>query len=371
MMAGKMEAAKNVSNEAPAIAHESLKVVTTIDLSSRPEIKGYDFNRGIDYHEIFKSFSSTGFQASNFSSAVDEIWKMIHLRNEPLPEENQDELEEDEFIRRKHNCTIFLGFTSNMSSCGVRDIIRFLVEHKMVDCLVTTCGGIEEDIMKCMAPTYLGEFNLRGRELREQGVNRIGNLLVPNNNYCDLENFFGPILDEMLVEQKKNGFIWTPSKAIARFGEKINNPESFLYWAFKNNIPVFSPALTDGAIGDQIYFHSFRNPGLILDIANDICRINNIAIKALKSGMIILGGGVIKHHICNANLFRNGADFSVYVNTSSDYDGSDAGATPDEAVSWGKIKPDATPVKVHGDASFIFPLLVGETFARWHHGLQK
>mmetsp|Transcript_23652 Transcript_23652/g.39588 ORF Transcript_23652/g.39588 Transcript_23652/m.39588 type:complete len:100 (+) Transcript_23652:930-1229(+) len=80
--------------------------------------------------------------------------------------------------------------------------------------------------------------------------------------------------------------------------------------------------------------------------------------------MIILGGGVTKHHICNANLMRNGADYSVYINTANEFDGSDAGARPDEAVSWGKIRPSAAPVKVYGDATLIFPLLVAQTFAR-------
>lgn len=80
--------------------------------------------------------------------------------------------------------------------------------------------------------------------------------------------------------------------------------------------------------------------------------------------MIILGGGVIKHHICNANLMRNGADFSVYVNTASEYDGSDAGARPDEAVSWGKIKLEAHPVKLWCEATLVFPIIVAETFVR-------
>ena len=61
---------------------------------------------------------------------------------------------------------------------------------------------------------------------------------------------------------------------------------------------------------------------------------------------------------------RNGADFSVYINTASEYDGSDAGARPDEAVSWGKIKLDARPVKIWAEATLVFPILVGETFAR-------
>lgn len=80
--------------------------------------------------------------------------------------------------------------------------------------------------------------------------------------------------------------------------------------------------------------------------------------------MIILGGGVIKHHICNANMMRNGADFAVYINTGTEYDGSDAGARPDEAISWGKIKIDAHPVKVWTEVSLVFPILVGETFVR-------
>lgn len=80
--------------------------------------------------------------------------------------------------------------------------------------------------------------------------------------------------------------------------------------------------------------------------------------------MIICGGGVIKHHINNANLMRNGADFSVCINTATEYDGSDAGARPDEAVSWGKIKLDAKPVKVYAECSLVLPILIGETFVR-------
>lgn len=74
--------------------------------------------------------------------------------------------------------------------------------------------------------------------------------------------------------------------------------------------------------------------------------------------------GVPKHHINNANLMRNGADFAVLLNTAQEFDGSDSGAKPDEAISWGKIKPDAQPVKVCGDATILFPLLLSQTFAK-------
>ena len=162
-----------------------------------------------------------------------------------------------------------------------------------------------------------------------------------------------PILDAMKREQDEQGVRWTPSRIIKRLGLEINDFQSSVYYWAKNNIPVYCPALTDGSIGDMLYFHSFKNPGLIVDLVEDIRAMNDearLVARPKKTGMIILGGGVAKHHINNANLMRNGADFAVSINTAQEFDGSDSsgGAKPDEAISWGKIRPEANPVKVCG-----------------------
>lgn len=225
---------------------------------------------------------------------------------------------------------------------------------------MTTAGGVEEDLIKCLAPTYLGSFSTPGAGLRSKGLNRIGNLIVPNNNYCAFEDWVVPILDKMLEEQEaakqkalKTGdeedeLHWTPSRITERLGREINNEDSVLYWAAQNGIPVFCPALTDGSLGDMLYFHTFKSSPqrLRVDIVDDVRRINTMAVRATRAGMIILGGGIVKHHIANACLMRNGAEHAVYINTAQEFDGSDAGARPDEAVSWGKIKADAKSVKV-------------------------
>ncbi len=249
--------------------------------------------------------------------------------------------------------TIFLGYTSNLISSGLRETLRYLVQHQHVSAIVTTAGGVEEDLIKCLAPTYLGSFTTPGRSLREKGMNRIGNLVIPNSNYCAFEDWVVPILDQMLIEQESSKptgepLVWTPSKIIRRLGQEIDHESSVCYWAYKNDIPIFCPALTDGSLGDMLYFHTFKSSPQVLDISitRDIRRINDIALKAPRAGMIILGGGVVKHHIANACLMRNGADSAVYVNTAQEFDGSDAGARPDEAVSWGKIKEDGDCVKV-------------------------
>jgi deoxyhypusine synthase len=368
-----------------------------------PICKGHDFsstttnNNNNTIESIMSSMLTTGFQATNVGLAINEIKRMRSWRLSDIPfveGVNTDESLRPLSVRQTIRARIFLAYTSNQISCGQREIIRYLVQHKMVDVLITTAGGIEEDIVKCLKDTYIGDFNLDGRTLRKRGINRIGNLLVPNVNYCNFEDWLTPLIERMHNEQDDRWtemalklakskeaaaaadgsslpeeqelltpYSITPSEFISRLGKEINNESSVLYWAHKNSIPIFCPALTDGSIGDMIYFHSYKRPGFTIDIGRDIRLLNDLAIHSYATGQIILGGGVVKHHTCNANLMRNGADFSVYINTGMEFDGSDSGASPDEAISWGKIRSTARPVKVCADATIVFPLIVSQTFA--------
>ncbi|PVG01081.1 putative deoxyhypusine synthase [Serendipita vermifera] len=352
-------------NDTPKDAKAAVFVQSAPIPDDAVSIAGPNLREISDITGLLESYKRIGFQATSLSQAVDIVQNMRkwRLSDEPLPEDQLEE-EVDHEARKATKCTIFLGFTSNLMSSGLREIIRFLVQYKHVSAIVTTAGGIEEDFIKCLGKTYLADFALDGAELRRKGLNRIGNLVVPNDNYCKFEDWVIPILDKMLEEQKGSGLVWSPSSIIHRLGKEINHEESVYYWAYKNDIPVFCPALTDGSLGDMIYFHSYRSPGLVIDIVQDIRKINDISLKAKKAGMIILGGGVCKHQIANAMLFRNGADYAVYINTGQEFDGSDSGARPDEAVSWGKIKAGSQTVKVYADATLVFPLLVAGTFAK-------
>ncbi|TGZ83395.1 deoxyhypusine synthase [Ascodesmis nigricans] len=317
------------------------------------KVTGFEFGdfkgRDVTVKELLSGMDTMGFQGSNLAKAREIIDDMRKYRN---PETGA-------------KATVFLGYTSNLISSGLRETLRYLVQHRHVSAIVTTAGGVEEDLIKCLAPTYLGAFSLDGATLRSKGLNRIGNLLVPNSNYCAFEDWIIPLLDKLLAEQENDGTHWTPSTIIRRLGLEINDESSVLYWAAKNDIPVFCPALTDGSIGDMMYFHTFKSSPAQLrcDIIADIRKINTLAVRADKSGAVILGGGVVKHHIANANLMRNGAEWAVFVNTASEFDGSDAGARVDEAVSWGKVKKEAKAVKVTAEATIAFPMLVAATWA--------
>ena len=341
------------SMTAPASAQSAVFLRSAPMPTGAQQVEGprFDEQDPNDLAGLVNSMGAIGFQGSSVEEAVRIIERMRTWRLSEDPAYNADE-DENAQLPQDHpdhpqnvRCTVLLGYTSNLISSGLREVIHFLVKHKFVSGIVTTAGGIEEDFIKCLGPTYLGSFHLDGATLRRQGLNRIGNLLVPNDNYCAFEDWVMPILNKMRAEQdtappEADGerFVWTPSRIIERLGHEINDERSVYYWAAKNNIPVFCPALTDGSLGDMIYFHSYKNPGLIVDLVRDIRRLNDISVRAKKAGMIILGGGVCKHQIANAMLFRNGADFSVYINTGQEFDGSDSGARPDEAISWGKLK---------------------------------
>jgi deoxyhypusine synthase len=304
-------------------------------------IKGYDFSAGADWENIVGSYSNSGFQASNLGKAIEITNKMID-----------------------NKAFIFLGYTSNMVSSGNREIIKYLVKNNKVNVLVTTTGGIEEDIIKCLGNFVLGDFRADGKKLRDEGINRIGNIFVANNRYVQFEEFLQPIIEELYNSQKSTGKIANALDIIWKLGEKINNEESIYYWAWKNKIPVYCPCITDGAIGDNIYFFKLNHEEFRLEVSEDLKWFNNTTIGLAKSGAVILGSGIVKHSILNANMLRNGLDYAVYINTAQEFDGSDAGALPEEAISWGKIAKNAESVKVFADATIVFPILVGESFAK-------
>jgi len=233
------------SDKLPGLASDAVLKQSIPVPDSFVEIKGIDYSKDSAYNmkavDLIESMKNMGFQASSVSQACEIIngmrsWRGKHI--DSLPEHERTGEFDDEGYQKS---TIFMGYTSNLISSGLRDTLRFLVQHKMVSAIVSSAGGIEEDLIKVLAPTYMGEFSLPGKGLRDQGMNRIGNLLVPNDNYCKFEEWIVPILDKCLEEQeegmKKMGSdglnadspaCWTPSKLINRLGKEINDESSVL-----------------------------------------------------------------------------------------------------------------------------------------------
>ncbi|MEM4335762.1 MAG: deoxyhypusine synthase [Candidatus Anstonellales archaeon] len=278
-----------------------------------------------------EKMKNIGFQATNLGIGIEIIKRM-----------------------KEEKAKIFFGFTANLVASGIRGLIADWVRKKFVDVIVTTGGSLDHDLIKAHKPYLLGSFYENDAELHKKGINRIGNILVPGDRYELLEKKIQPIFEKCY---EKYGRIASPSEIAYEIGLTIQDDSSFLKWASKNNIPVFCPGITDSAIGLQTYFFKHKKKDFGIDVTKDMKRLADIVLNAEKTGAVVLGGGISKHHIIGVNLLRGGLDYAVYVTTAQPWDGSLSGARTDEGISWGKIKEKARHVTIDGDATIVFPLL--------------
>lgn len=306
-------------------------------------------SHGAALSAVLDGSDSCGLEASNFGAARRIVQTFLRQKRQNEP------------------CRLLVSYTSNLVSCGVRETLVYLAKHNLVDGFVATAGGVEEDVIKCLGHTLIGDFALRGAELRKQGMNRIGNLLVPNDNYCAFENFFVPVLESLHAKQR--GCRWTsfttPSEIIAAVGEAMEplplKEESVVYWCYRHKIPLFCPALTDGSMGDMIYFYNFSRKGFVVDPIPDVMRINEV-VECTEggTGVICLGGGLPKHHLLRAlGIAPVVSPRSVVMITTGLYvDGCASSCSVEDDASHAYTHTADAVVRVHGDASLLFPLML-------------
>jgi deoxyhypusine synthase len=266
-----------------------------------------------------------------------------------------------ESMVRERGCVKFLSFTGNLVATGTRGVFKELVKRKLVDVVVTTCGTLDHDVARSWKQYFKGSFVMNDAKLREEGINRLGNVLVPNDSYgIIIEKKMQTLLGDLWKEGVKEV---SSSQFCREIGLRTCNESSILYWAARNNIPVFVPGITDGAVGYQTWLfsqdHDFR-----LNLLKDSGQLNDIVYTAKKTGALLVGGGISKHHTLWWNQFRDGLDYAVYISTADEWDGSLSGARPTEAVSWGKISEKAKRIMIEGDASLILPIMASSLLDR-------
>jgi deoxyhypusine synthase len=266
----------------------------------------------------------------------------------------------EDMVRDK-KCVKFLSFTGNLVATGARGALKELVKRKLVDVVVTTCGTLDHDVARSWKDYYRGSFVMSDARLHEKNVNRLGNVLVPNASYgLTIEKKMQGLLQSLWEEGEREV---SSAQLCSEIGKRLCNESSILYWAAKNGIPVFVPGITDGAVGYQTWLFS-QDHDFKLNMLKDSGQLSDIVFSAKKSGALLIGGGISKHHTLWWNQFKDGLNYAVYISTADEWDGSLSGARPREAVSWGKINSKADKIMVEGDASLILPIMVGSLLAR-------
>jgi len=294
------------------------------------QVKDFQWSKDKTVTEMVTELRQIGYQSTELAKASDVVVRM-----------------------KRENAKIFLTFTSNMVTSGLRGFFAQLVQKGVANVLVTTVGGIEEDIMKAGGAKFdIGRFNADDVELHEQGVNRVGNLFIQNQHYMDFEDTIGPILSKLYEKQKR----WAVSELLREIGLMLADEQSILYQAAKKDVPIFCPAITDGAFGYHLYLFQQKHKDFIVDVVADFGNILFSTSHDEKKGIIALGGSISKHHAILCTLLNGGADYAMYMTTAQRTSGSMSGATTDEAKSWGKVKDESDVATVIGDVTILFPL---------------
>ena len=286
-----------------------------------------------DIRSIFLNMANSGgFESRNLAEGVDILRMMID----------------------EQNCTKFLSFVGALMSTGARGIIRDMVKNKMCDVIITTCGALDHDIARTYNKYYAGDFRMDDRMLLNKNIHRLGNVLVPMDNYGPLiEEKVQKCLRDMYNQGKRNVGTYEMTDYIGSTLDK----SSFLFWAHKNKIPVIVPGIVDGAVGSQVWFFYQQHKDFKIDILKDESALSDLVFKAKKSGAFMIGGGISKHHTLWWNQFRGGLDYAVYITTASEWDGSLSGALVTEAISWGKVTTKARQTTIHGEATTLLPFI--------------
>ncbi len=252
---------------------------------------------------------------------------------------------------------LFLSFTGNLIATGLRGAIRWLVERRFFDVVITTCGALDHDIARSYRDYYGGFFEADDRELHEKGIHRLGNIFVPVESYGRaIEDFVKKLLLSLKIDYPGKT-VWAPSELVYHAGRLLEDEKSVIRKAYENNIPIFVPGIADGAFGSSLMFLSHIN-NIKVDVISDLKKLADIAFNSKTTAALIIGGGISKHHTLWWNQFKDGLDYAVYITTAVEYDGSLSGAHPREAISWGKISTKAKSVVVYADATLVLPLLV-------------
>jgi len=304
------------------------------------KVKDFEISKGASADAIIRQMlESGGFTAKNLALGVEILEAM---------------LKEREILN-------FLSFPACIIATGTRGIVRDMVKRKWFHVLVTTCGTLDHDLARCYRDYYQGDFYMDDKELHRKGISRIGNVLVPNASY-------GEIIEEKMTEFLKS--IYAEGKReLATYelcweiGKRLNE-NSILYWCWKNGIPVIVPGITDGAVGYQLWMFSQDHKDLKINVLKDEQLLNDMVWQAKKSGALIIGGGISKHHVLWWNLFKKGLDYAVYITTAVEYDGSLSGARPREAIAWGKIREKAKTVTIEADATIALPMMYAALLER-------
>jgi len=314
------------------------------------QIKHIDI-KSFDSRPILKSMGEMAFQARNLARAAEIYDKIV----------SEEEV------------TIILCLAGSLFSAGLKKVVIDLVKCNMVDVIVSTGAIIvDQDFFESLGfKHYHGTPHTNDEMLRKMNIDRIYDTFISEDDLrvCDLT--VAKIADSLPPRP------YSSREFIKAMGEYLhkNHPatESVILECYRKSIPIFVPAFSDCSAGFGLICHQQRRekkPKVTIDSAKDFMELTKVKIKAIDTGLVMIGGGVPKNFVQDTPVAAdvlghevNMHKYAIQITVADERDGALSGSTLKEAHSWGKVDSGFEQM-VFCEATIAFPLIASYVYHR-------
>ena len=275
----------------------------------------------------------------------------------------------DKMLPPEHETMIGLTIAGAMTPAGLGGCVVELMERGLVDFVISTGANLYHDLHYALNFTlHRGSPFVNDVELYEEGVIRIYDVLFPATVLLETDAY----IRDFLVRWGVNDAISTAELHYA-LGQDLRQrypgceEYSVVAAAAAYGVPIYTSSPGDSSIGMNIAFHELLNESsLMIDPSKDVNEVCAFILAGKKNGCVILGGGSPKNFYLQGQptlwevygIPKGGNDYFIQITTDQVVWGGLSGATPAEAVSWGKVNPGVLPdtVVAYCDSTIAFPL---------------
>jgi deoxyhypusine synthase len=277
---------------------------------------------------------------------------------------------------RDNDCTIILCLAGSIFSAGLKQVVVDLVQHNMVDAIVSTGAIIvDQDFFEALGfKHYKGEINMDDDVLRRLAIDRIYDTYIDEDQLRVCDSTCAEIADQLEPRPySSREFLREMGRHLQQNGK---TKDSVVLAAFEKNVPIFVPAFSDCSAGFGLVHHQWHHPDrhVSIDSAKDFLELTKIKIESKQSGLLMIGGGVPKNFAQDTVVAADylGFDvgmhkYAVQITVADVRDGALSGSTLKEANSWGKVDQGAEQM-VYAEATLALPLIAGYAY---HKGAWK
>jgi deoxyhypusine synthase len=315
---------------------------------SHDPLAGASVRAGMSVGELVEAYGGAGIGAAAVHEAADVLAEML-----------------------ADDCPVLLSLAGAMVPGGMRPVVADLLRDGHVDGLVTTGANLTHDAIEAIGGHHhhgrAGAPDREPREhderLREEGVDRIYNVYLPQEQFARLESHlrsdvFPALEPEGTIPIERLCAELGRANATVNEREGVDADPGIAAAAHEAGVPVFCPAVQDSVLGLQAWIYS-QTSDFSVDALADMSSLTGLVADADRAGCLLVGGGVPKNFTLQTMLVAPGAyDYAVQITMDPEATGGLSGATLTEARSWGKLEPDAREASVYGDATVFLPLLV-------------